>query len=417
MIRRPLTVSIVGLLALAAFLIAGWTESGRAQLASGSGASDGRIVFGGQAPDPGVYDDRIVFGQSAALEGPAAELGLEIREGIVAAFDEVNAAGGVHGRRLELISYDDGYEPETAIANTMQLIDEDQVFALIGAVGTPTSMATAPIAAEAGVPFIGPLTGAEFLRDATLDGVVNVRASYFQEAEQIVDWLVTDRDIRDIAVLYQDDSFGRAGLAGVRQALERRGLSTVSEGAYPRNTTAVRRALLAIRAGAPEAIIIAGAYQPTAAFIQWARLLDLDSIFVSLSFVGSQALAEALGPLPEGVEPDTYISQVVPPPDGDDVPILDRYRSAMLASNGQDEPSFVSLEGYIAGRLVTTVLESLDDAPTRDEFLTALSERGQFDIDGFTFDFSATDNQGSDSVFLTIIDDTGQVVSLDRAAP
>ena len=415
MARRHLILSIGGLLTLAMCLMPAWPQQARAQQATGS--SDGGIVFGQPVSSPGVFDDRIVFGQSAALAGPAAELGQEIREGILAAFDEVNASGGIHGRRLELISYDDGYEPEVAIANTLQLIETDAVFALIGAVGTPTSMATAPIAAEAGVPFIGPLTGAEFLRDPALEGVVNVRASYFQEAEQIVDWLVADRGIRDIAVLYQDDSFGRAGLAGVRQALARRGLDTVSEGAYPRNTTAVRRALLAIRAGAPEAVIIAGAYQPTAAFIQWARLLDLDTIFVSLSFVGSQALAEALGPLPAGTEPDTYISQVVPPPDGDDVPVLGRYRAAMQAVNAQDEPSFVSLEGYLAGRLVIAVLQSIDGTPTRGAFLDALGEHGQFDIDGFALDFSVGDNQGSDSVFLTIIDDAGDVVSLDRAAP
>lgn len=370
-----------------------------------------------QVSSPGVTDDRILFGQSAALEGPAAELGLEMRRGILAAFAEINDAGGIDGRLLDLISYDDGYEPETAIANTVRLIDEDDVFALIGAVGTPTSMASAPIASQAGVPFIGPLTGAESLRDVDLDGVVNLRASYFQEAEYIVDWLTNDRDIRRIAVLYQDDSFGRAGLEGARQALARRGLDTVSEGAYPRNTTAVRRALLAIRRGDPEAVIIVGAYQPSAAFIQWARLLDMDAIFVNLSFVGSDALAATLAAGPSGTGTDTYISQVVPPPDGNSVPVLARYRSALLAANSQDDPSFVSLEGYLAGRLAIAVLQSINGPPTRRAFLEALDREQVFDLDGFMLNFGDDHNQGSDIVFLTVIDPIGNVALLGNTRP
>lgn len=368
-------------------------------------------------PTPGVSDDRIVFGQSAALDGPAAALGQEMRQGILAAFEEINAAGGIDGRQLELISYDDGYEPEVAIANTVRLIEEDDVFALIGAVGTPTSMATAPIASDAGVPFIAPLTGAEFLRNPDLTEIINLRASYFQETEQIVDWLVGERAIRDIAVLYQDDSFGRAGLTGVRQALARRGLETVSEGAYPRNTTAVRRALLAIRRGDPEAIVIVGAYQPSAAFIQWARLLDLDAIFVSLSFVGSQALADALGRDSSRIELDTYISQVVPPPDDDSLPVVARFRSAMMSASGRDSNSFVSLEGYLAGRLAIMVLQSIAGTPTRQAFIEVLDRERVFDLDGFVLDFGHGDHQGSDTVFLTVIDHSGNVVSLDDVRP
>jgi ABC-type branched-subunit amino acid transport system substrate-binding protein len=364
-----------------------------------------------------VTDDRIVFGQSAALEGPAAELGQEMKRGILAAFAEVNADGGIDGRRLELISYDDSYEPEMAIANTYRLIEDDEVFALIGAVGTPTSMAAAPIAIDAGVPFIGPLTGAEFLRESDMVGVVNLRASYFQETEFIVDWLVEDRGIDRIAVLYQDDSFGRAGLEGSRQALARRELSTVSEGAYPRNTTAVRRALLAIRRGDPQAVIIVGAYQPSAAFIQWARLLDLDALFVNLSFVGSDALAHALQDAPPVNEPDTFISQVVPLPSGTGLPILDDYRSALRSANDQDHVSFVSLEGYLAGRLTISILQSIDQPPTRRAFVEALYASETLDIGGFILGFGDDSNQGSDAVFLTEIDSSGDVVLVDDVAP
>jgi len=152
------------------------------------------------AADPGVSSDKIVFGQAAALDGPASALGQGMRDGIKAAFAEANKAGGVKGRTLELISADDGYEPTKSIAAAKKLIDEDKVFALIGPVGTPTSAAVEPIAAEAGVPFIGPFTGVEFLRDPAKAHVVNVRASYFQETEAMVQHLTEDLGVQRIAI-------------------------------------------------------------------------------------------------------------------------------------------------------------------------------------------------------------------------
>ncbi|HKY94897.1 MAG TPA: ABC transporter substrate-binding protein [Kiloniellales bacterium] len=362
------------------------------------------------AAAPGVEADRIVFGQSAALEGPAAALGQEMRRGILAAFAEVNAAGGIGGRRLELVSYDDGYEPERAIDNTERLIEEDRVFALIGAVGTPTSAAVAPIAVASGVPFIGPFTGAEFLRDPALTTVVNVRASYFQETERIAAWLTDEQGIDRIAVLYQDDSFGRVGLQGMRQALARRGLEVVSQGVYPRNTTAVKRALLAIRQGDPEAVVIVGTYAPSAAFTLWARKLGLPVLFVNLSFVGSEALAQALVEhAPDGAAvADTYISQVVPPPDGETLPLLAQYRAAI----GGDT-SFISLEGYIAGRLAIAVLQAIEGEPTREAFLASLQRIGSFDLGGFALRYGPGDNQGSDAVFLTAVEADGRIVAVE----
>ena len=188
------------------------------------------------APDPraGVFDDRIVFGQSAAFSGPAQALGTNMRLGIEAAFAEANEAGGVHGRRLELVHLDDSYEPEAATTNTIRLIEMEKVFALIGAVGTPTSRSATPVAQEAGVPYIAPFTGAEFLRNAVeLSTVLNMRASYYQETEEMVARLTTDLGIERIAVMYQDDSFGRAGYQGALNALERRGMRPVAIGTLP----------------------------------------------------------------------------------------------------------------------------------------------------------------------------------------
>lgn len=363
-----------------------------------------------EAPAAGVTDERILFGQSAAFEGPASALGLEMRRGILAAFAEVNAAGGVAGRQLELVSYDDGYEPERAVANTLRLLQEHRVFALIGPVGTPTSAAAAPLAVAAGVPLIGPFTGAEFLRDPELATVVNLRASYFQETARIVEWLVGERELSRIAVLYQDDSYGRAGLAGIRAALGERGMTPAGLGAYTRNTTAVKRALLAISAGEPEAVVIIGAYEPSALFVRWAHKLGLDLPFVNVSFVGSNALVEAL----QGDYAGSYISQVVPTPESDAIPLLARYRAALAAFDPAAEASFVSLEGYLAGRLAIAVLQAIEGEPSRRGFLATLAAAGTIDLDGFPLSYGPGDNQGSDAVFLTRIAEDGQVVPLEE---
>lgn len=370
------------------------------------------VTAAGAAEVPGVTTGRILFGQSAALGGPTAELGTEMRRGILAAFEEVNRTGGIGGRRLELRTYDDRYEPEQAIANTRRLIRDDGVFALIGAVGTSTSAASEPIARAAGVPFIAPFTGAEFLRDPALTNVVNIRASYFEETEAMVERLIGDLGILRIGVLYQDDSYGRDGLAGVKRALNGREAKLVGTGAYMRNTAAIKTALLGLNRQHPQAIIVIGAYFPSAVFTQWAQKLGVNALIFNISFVGSEALATTLGPQGDGV----YITQVVPLPQGDSIPLLADYRKALVANDASARPSFISLEGYIAGRLTVEVLARSGADPTRESFLSALVNTGAFDIGGFKLNYGPGDNQGSDQVFLTVIRQ-GSVVPAERLAP
>ncbi len=359
--------------------------------------------------ETGVTADRVLFGQSAAFEGPAASLGIGVRDGLLAAFDEANRAGGVHGRRLALVSYDDGYEPETSIANTLRLIDEDGVFALIGEVGTPTSRAAQPIAEKNHVPFVGAFTGAAFLRDPTLRTVVNIRASYDQEAEALVSYLAGTLALTRIAVLYQDDTFGRSGLDGITRALERRGLEVVVDGTYVRNTTAVKRALLAIRKANPDAVIVVGAYKPTAAFIKTASKIGLDAVFATLSFVGGKALAAELGPTDETV----VVAQVVPLFDDGDRPLVARFQRALSVSAPETEPGFVSLEGYLTGRVVVEALREIGPEPSRDAFLELFKSPVTFDIDGMALTFGTDDNQGSDAVFLTTIKPDGRFEAVE----
>jgi len=360
----------------------------------------------------GVTDSEIIFGQTAAFEGPAATLGKDMRDGILAAFDEVNQKGGIKGRKLILKSYDDGYNPDRAIENVNRLIERDKIFALIGGVGTPTAKAVQPLTTEKNIPFIGPFTGAAFLRQSDLKNVVNIRASYEQETEAWIEHLTKDLGISRVAVFYQDDSFGRAGLKGVNDALKRRNMDLVAEGKYMRNTTAVKRALLSIREGRPQAVAMIGAYKASAKFIQLARSLDLDVIFLNISFVGTKALSGEL----RGEDKGVYVTQVVPSPEDAALPIVAAYQKAMEAHDPTVERGFVSLEGYIAGRLVATVLEQLEGAPSRTNFLNQINRQKEFELGGLGLFFGPGDNQGSDKVFLTEILPSGQVKSIDRLA-
>lgn len=355
------------------------------------------------AAEDGVNQNSIVFGQAAALEGAASALGDGMRIGLIAAFKEANEAGGVHGRTIELISRDDGYEPDKSIEQVRHLIETDRVFALIGPVGTPTSSATLPLAKAAGMPFIGPFTGAGFLRDADHGNVVNVRASYGAETETWIKDLVDGQNMSRIAILYQDDSFGRVGLDGVTAALEKRGMKLVGEATYQRNTTAVRSALLELRRAEPEAVVMVGAYKPIAEFIKLARSIDFNPTFVNISFVGSEALAEELGPAGDGV----IISQVVPFPWDESVPLVSEYHAALAASDPQAAPGFISLEGYMVGRLAVEVLRQTGPDVTREDFLRTVFEKGPFDLGGVTLTFGPGDNQGMDEVFMTVLQADG----------
>jgi branched-chain amino acid transport system substrate-binding protein len=360
--------------------------------------------------EDGVSKDKIVFGQVAALEGPAQALGQGMRQGLLAAFAEVNRAGGVAGRKLELKSADDSYEPQKMIEAMKKMIGEEKVFAIVGTVGTPTANAGQPIATEAKVPFIGPFTGAEFLRNPYKRYVVNVRTSYFQETEAWIERLTKDLGIKKIAILYQDDTFGQAGLDGVKIAMAKRNMSLVASGTYRRNTTAVKSALLEIMKAKPEAVVTVGAYKPIAEFIKLARQAKMDAVFVSISFVGPDALAQELGDQGAGV----IVSQVVPFPGDKSVPVVAAYHAALAALDPEAKPGFVSLEGYLVGRLVIEALKRVPGEPTREALLDAIFHTGSFDLDGLELTYGPANNQGMDEVFFTILQADGSFKPVTR---
>ena len=349
------------------------------------------------AKEPGVTDDTILLGQSAAFGGPAAALGKSMRDGAMVYFDRINAQGGVHGRKIKLVSLDDGYEPERAIANTRKLIDEEKVFALFGYVGTPTSYAVVPILTEAKIPFFGPFTGAEGLRDPVNRYIFNIRASYFDETERLVDWMVSDRK-SNIAVFYQDDSYGKAGLEGVRRAMERRKLQISATGTVQRNTIDVAGAVKSIGAVKPDAVIMISAYKSCAAFIKEFNKTRQRPIYMNVSFVGSKALAEELGADGHGV----IISQVVPFPLYPWGAALEM-RNLLTERSPGVKPTFNDVEGFIAAKGIVDGLQRVGRDLTREKFVTALETMRNVDLGAFPVTFTPKSHSGSQFVELTVI--------------
>lgn len=344
--------------------------------------------------------EAIRIGQSAALEGPAQGLGLGIKQGLEAALAETNAAGGVHGRPLELVALNDGYEPDLCVEATLRLIEEEEVFCLAGYVGTPTAKVAVPIIADLEVPLVGLFTGAGFLRDPEqpwFPEVFNLRASYDQETEAIVEHLTSDLGIERIAVFFQDDSFGRVGLSGTTKALTKRGMEIVSQGTYPRNTTAVKSGLSEVQAGNPQAVVMVGAYQPLAEFVATAKASGLDAVFCTISFVGTENLIAALGAEAEGL----VISQVVPSPTLSELPIAQSYRAALRTWDATAVPTYVSFEGYLNGALLAAALEAAGPDPDREALRAAFNAMNAADLGGLALSFGPSDHQGLDAVHMT----------------
>ena len=354
--------------------------------------------------ETGVTESEIRVGQFAAQTGPAAELGKRMQLGILAQFNAVNAAGGINGRMLKLVSRDDGYEPEKAAAAVKALIEEDKVFALIGSVGTPTTLAAMPAINAAAIPLVGPFTGAQALREPFNRNLFHVRASYFDETERIVQHLST-LGIVKIAVFYQNDSYGKAGLEGVMRALEQRKLKPVASVSVERNSVDVAAPLAAILKAAPEAVIQISAYKSCAALIQQAKAKGYGGQFFNVSFVGSKALSDALGEGGVGVT----ISQVVPFPYTSSSVIVREYQQRMLEASHPDF-DFSSMEGFLAAKVFTEGLRRAGRGLTRESFVTALESLRDYNMGGFTINYSPKNHQGSRFTDLTLIGRGGRFV-------
>jgi branched-chain amino acid transport system substrate-binding protein len=350
----------------------------------------------------GVTSDRILLGQAAVYSGPAAQLGIQMRNGIKAYLDYVNAKGGVHGRKLELVTEDDRYEQSVAPSASKKLIEEHRVFALLGYVGTPTGVAHLPVVTQAKVPLVGMFTGAEVLRMPFNRYVFHVRASYYDETEKIVEQVLSTGG-QKISVFYQDDAYGEAGRKGTELALERRKMKIHSTGTVERNTVRVEQAAKTIHTSQPDAVVMVSAYTSIAAFVREMQKLGSGATFYNVSFVGSKALADALGKDGVGVA----ISQVVPFPWGTAVPVVKEYQQ-LAKKAGYTDYNFSALEGFLCAKVMVEGLRRAGKSPTREGLVEALEKMNDVDLGGFYISYSPTNRAGSKFVDLTIISRDGK---------
>ncbi len=368
------------------------------------------LLFIGLATEACAADPEIRLGMSTALSGAAANLGTDMRQGVLAGLDRANRAGGIDGRLLRLIALDDGYEPARTAPNMRQLLEKENVLAVIGNVGTPTAIAALPIASEDKTLFYAAFTGAGVLRKTPPDRyAINFRASYAEETGAMIDALIDGAglEIEDIAFFTQRDGYGDAGFAGGIAALKRHGLkdgNAVLHVRYERGTLAVENAIadLLYADHEPRAVVMVGTYAPCAKFIKLTTESGLRATFLNVSVVGSQSLASELGSLPACV----IVTQVVPHPLDAEVAIVREYLTDLKTSDAEAQPGFGSLEGYLAARVLLLALEKMPGEPTREGIVAALEGLGKFDPGlGQTLTLGPADHQASHSIWPTILQD------------
>jgi len=355
--------------------------------------------------DPGVTSNSIHLGMSSPFSGPNGGYGITMRGGVEAALNEVNAAGGVNGRKLKLTALDDGYETERSVANTKQLIEQDKVFALLAFYGSSPTTAAMKVFSEAKVPLVGTISGAGSLRDPVNPYMFNLRASYADETAAIVNHLV-GIGISKIAVFYQNDGFGKSGLDGVIKTLEKHGLKPSAVASIERNATDASEAVKIISAVNPQAVVMVTLLKPTAAFVKAMHGTGQQPQFVTLSPIGADLLVKDMGAeSARGIG----ITQVMPYPWNDALKLVRDYKAALAKVDAKAEPSYYGLEGYVAGRVMIDAIKRIDGEPTREKLVAAL-EQAPFDLKGFKVSFTPSNHSGSTYVELTILDRNGRVL-------
>lgn len=373
----------------------------------------------------GVTRDRITVGMSAAFSGASRSLGIELYRGSMAYLEEVNRNGGVHGRRVHIQAYDDGYQPNAAIQNTLKLMREDQVFLLFNYVGTPTVTRVLPLLKKyeaSHFRLFFPFTGAQPHREPPYGSLaVNLRASYRQETRGLVDNFLTIGRTR-VAVFYQADAYGRSGWVGVREALAAHELKIVGEATYTRGTKygdTLDRQVAILQDVRPDVIISIGAYEACAAFIRDARKAGLDVPIANVSFVGSESLLALLAASStqdgRNYTANLVNSQVVPSYESATAPVVKEYRTLMERHRPAAPPgfgdgytplpfSFVSLEGFLNAKLLVEILTRIGPHPERRAIAETVAGLTHIELGmGSPVSFTPDRNQGSDAIYYTTV--------------
>ena len=353
-----------------------------------------------KATEAGVTDTEILIGQPAPLTGPLAELAPDIVNATKALFDGVNEKGGIHGRKLRTLTMDDGYVVENTVKVVNHMIDKEPVFALINMTGTSNVASVLPLLEKTSppLPLVAPFTGADLIRVPPIHHVFNVRASYGDEAEKIVQHLTTIGTQR-IAVLWSNNGFGKDGLAGVQRALEKRGMKVYANAPIEQNASDTNKAVAALYDTRPEVIVMVTAGAPTVSFIKAYNKVRKGMQFYTLSVMGNQATLRALGADGVGV----VVSTVVPFPWDVTHPLAREYRAAMQKAGFASNISFLGFESYINGKVLVEGLRLAGKDLNRKKFVDALASMRRLDMGGFAVGFSKDSRQGSRFVGLTIV--------------
>ena len=367
-------------------------------------AATALAILPSHAAETGVTPGTILIGQSAATSGPLAELGVDAVKGAKAYFDMVNARGGVNGRQIKLVTLDDGYVVPRSVENVKRLVNNDGVFALFNCMGTPNNDAIMPIITQAGVPHVAPFTGADNVRTPVNRYVFNIRAGYGDETEKMVEHLLTV-GIDRIAVVYQNNSFGKAGLEGIEKAMQRRGKKIVASTTVENDASDARKAAQNLAKVNVQSIVVITAGKPSIDFIKQYRLTGQAAPLYALSVMGSASAVKALGA--DGV--GLAVAQVMPYPWSTATPIVNEYQKAMAAA-GHTDFSFVSLEGYVNAKVLVEALKRSGREPTRESFVAALETMGDVDLGGYSIGFARDKRQGSRFVELTMIGSKGRFI-------
>jgi ABC-type branched-subunit amino acid transport system substrate-binding protein/predicted Ser/Thr protein kinase len=418
--RAPMLLG--GLAALVCVGVAGFlaarsgffSRDGGGRLPAAAGTASAAKPAKARSTAQGVTEEQVLIGMTAPFSGQARELGRDMKLGIETYFDYVNDEGGVAGRRLELVALDDGYEPERALANIVELNERRKVFATLGNVGTPTAEKTLPYSLSKQRLFFGAFTGASLLRRDPPDRYVfNYRASYSEETEAMLRYLVELRKVKptEVAVFAQQDGYGDAGFYGVARALRKYGVDPDKclRVGHQRNTTDIAAAADGIL-GHPEirAVVMVSTYRPAARLIRKVRDARPNMIFTNVSFVGSTALADELAQLGPNYAEGVIVTQVVPPIDSESSAVI-QYRERLAKYHPNERPGFVSLEGYLAAAVLVEGLRAAGDELTTDRLVEKLEAIRNLDLGlGAPINFGPSEHQGLHKVWGTILDKSGQ---------
>jgi ABC-type branched-subunit amino acid transport system substrate-binding protein len=354
--------------------------------------------------EPGVTNDTITLGQSTSLTGPLADLGQDVLKGAKVYFDALNAKGGVNGRTIVLVSKDDAYDPKKTLENVEVLIANDATFALFGTFGTASNEALLPIARKAGIPVLTPYSGAPSIRSKNFDGVFNLRASYADEVERLVDHLYTV-GIKKIAVAYQNNAFGKEVLAATVETMAKRKIKPVLTVAVESNAVDAPAAAEKLLGSQPEAVLLALAGKPAVDTIKNINQRRRGMAMYALSVLATPSNLRSLGADGTGVA----ITQVVPYPMNASLPIVREYQQAMTAA-GSTDFSHLSLEGYINAKIVTEGLRRAGRTPTRSNFVSAMDSISNHNMGGLVVSFGQGASSASRFVELTMVNGQGKLI-------